>query len=105
MTEGDRWLTAPDGRFGADPLAGRDTLLLSALDQAVVELENARAGHGPLAVRPAVEARTLRHPLSDAVRADLRARLDLGPLPRGGEPTRSTAPETTTTSRPARRSG
>ena len=26
----------------------------------------------------------LKHPLSDAVSADLRARLDLGPLPRGG---------------------
>ena len=33
------WLTAPDGRFGADPIAGRDALLLKSLDQAVAELE------------------------------------------------------------------
>ena len=32
------WLYAPDGRFGADPIAGRDALLVRSLDEAVAEL-------------------------------------------------------------------
>jgi penicillin amidase len=80
------WLTAPDGRFGPDPSAARNALLLKALDQAAGELERRlgpdmdrwRYGHADFKhVR-------LTHPLSDVVRADLRTRLDLGPLPRGG---------------------
>jgi penicillin amidase len=80
------WLTVPDGRFGADPLAGRDALLLQALNRAVSELEK-RSGpemdrwrYGQVAFKHV----HLRHPLSEAVRPDVRAQLDLGPLPRGG---------------------
>src|SRR5262249_2580077 len=80
------WLTAPDGRFGADPVAGRDALLLRSLDRAVGELvrrlgpamDSWRYGQARL---KHVE---IRHPLSDAVGPELRARLDVGPLPRGG---------------------
>jgi penicillin amidase len=80
------WLTAPDGRFGADPIAARDALLLRSLDRAVVELErrlgpdlnNWRYGQGRL------KHVLLKHPLSDAVNTQLRAKLDLGPIPRGG---------------------
>ena len=32
------WLEAPDGRFGADPIAGRNALLAKSLDEAVAEL-------------------------------------------------------------------
>ncbi len=80
------WLTAPDGRFGADPVAGRDALLLKALGQAMTELERRlgpdleRWRYGQVALKHVL----LKHPLSDAVGPDLRARLDLGPLPRGG---------------------
>lgn len=32
------WLHAPDGRFGENPIAGRDRVLTSSLEQAAVEL-------------------------------------------------------------------
>ncbi len=69
-----------------DPVAGRDNVLLGALADAVAELTD-RLG-------PNVEAwrygqadykhALLRHPLSPAVSKALRARLDVGPAPRGG---------------------
>ena len=80
------WLTAPDGRFGAEPVDGRDDLLLKALGQAMTELER-RLGPDPERWRygqAGLKHVLLKHPLSDAVQPDLRARLDLGPLPRGG---------------------
>ncbi len=82
-----RRLVAPEADvFGADPVAGRDALLLGALDRAVDELgrrlgpEMDRWRYG----QPALKHATLRHPLGEAVEPGLRARLDLGPLPRGG---------------------
>ena len=57
-----------------------------ALDQAVSELEHrlgpdmSRWKYGQAALKHV----HLKHPLSGAVRMDLQARLDLGPLPRGG---------------------
>ena len=80
------WLTAPDGRFGPDPIAGRDAILLKSLNQAVSELERRRGPdkdhwrYGQAAFKHI----RLEHPLSDAVTPELQARLDLGPLPRGG---------------------
>jgi penicillin amidase len=38
MTKIIRWLHAPDGRFGADPIAGRDAMLTKSLEEAVAEL-------------------------------------------------------------------
>ena len=81
-----RWLTSPDGRFGTDPLAGRDDLLRQALDLALADLERRlgsdmdRWNYG----QDRLKHIALVHPLSEAVKPDLRARLDLGPLPRGG---------------------
>lgn len=81
-----QWLTVPDGRFGADPIAGRDTLLLTALDRAVADLEKRlgadmdRWRYGQAGLKHV----QLKHPLSAAVTGELRGRLDLGPLPRGG---------------------
>ena len=81
------WLTTPDSRFGADPIAGRDA--------AAAPISRLR----PYPSSSAAWARTrnrwrygqdafkhirLKHPLSDAVTAEVQARLDLGPLPRGG---------------------
>ena len=79
------WLTAPDGRFGADPIAGRDALVLKALDQAVAGLEQRlgpdmnRWQYGQAKLKHVL----LKHPLSDAVGEDLRARLDLEPAASG----------------------
>lgn len=80
------WLTVPDGRFGPDPTAGRDALLLRALGGAVDELQG-RLGPDMSGWRygqAGLKHVRIRHPLSDAVHDDLRARLDPGPLPRGG---------------------
>jgi penicillin amidase len=80
------WLTSPDGRFGADPIAGRDALLLKALAQALSELDR-RLGPDRNRWRYGQEAFKhirLKHPLSDAVTPELRSRLDLAALPRGG---------------------
>jgi penicillin G amidase len=81
-----QWLTRPDSRFGADPVGGRDALLLQSLTQALSELER-RLGPDRNRWRYGQEAFKhirLKHPLSDAVTAELQTRLDLGPLPRGG---------------------
>ena len=80
------WLAAPDGRFGADPLTGRDDLLVRSLSAAVRDLD-VRLGpdmthwqYGQEGYKHAL----IRHPLSAAVDAGTRARLDVGPVPRGG---------------------
>jgi penicillin amidase len=80
------WLTAPDGRFGPDPITARDALLLQSLDRALAELGR-RLGpemNGWRYGQDRLKHVLLKHPLSDAVHAELRAKLDLGPLPRGG---------------------
>lgn len=79
------WMEAPDGRFGLDPIAGRDALLIQSLEQAVAELSK-RLG-------PDIEnwhlgayhyARILS-PLSTALRPDLEEKFDVGHSPRGGD--------------------
>ncbi len=80
------WLVSPDGRFGTDPVAGRDALLMTSLDDAVAELTR-RFGPDPAAwVYGQSEYKhiRLRHPLSRAVNDRWRDRLEVGPLPRGG---------------------
>jgi penicillin amidase len=81
------WLHAPDGRFGPNPTAGRDALLVRSMDEAVAELTR-RFGSDIQAWKYG-QARyhhaRLRHPLSSVVNAATRARLEVGPLPRGGD--------------------
>lgn len=80
-------LYAPDGRFGADPIAGRDALVARSLDEAVDELtrrfgpDQTRWKYGQAAFHHAL----IRHPLSAVVNAETRARLEVGPAPRGGD--------------------
>ena len=80
------WLYAPDGRFGADPTAGRDALVVRSLDEAVAELgkrfgpDMAKWQWGQEGYHHAL----IRHPLAGAVNDATRARLNVGPLPRGG---------------------
>ena len=82
-------LAAPDARLGADPVAGRDALLARSLEEAVAELRT-RLGPDPGGWRYG-QARfkhvLLRHPLGAAVDSATRARLEVGPLPRGGSAT------------------
>ena len=80
-------LLSPDGRFGADPLAGRDALVAKSLDEAVAELTK-RFGADMQAWKYGQEKyhhALLAHPLSDVVNAATRAKLGVGPLPRGGD--------------------
>jgi penicillin G amidase len=80
------WLSAPDGRFGADPTAGRDELVARSLREAVAELTNKLGGDmnawqwGQEKYHHAL----IRHPLAD-LKPDLRATLNVGPRPRGGD--------------------
>jgi penicillin amidase len=83
------WLTAPDAKFGADPVAGRDALVRAALDAAVTDLA-ARFGPDTSGWRWGQERMhhaTIRHPLSGAVSAEVRRQLEVGPAPRGGDGT------------------
>jgi penicillin amidase len=80
-------LHAPDGRFGEHPTRARDALIARSLDEAVAELSK-RFGpdmqdwkYGQERFHHAL----IRHPLSGVVNPETRARLSVGPLPRGGD--------------------
>jgi penicillin amidase len=80
-------LHSPDGRFGTNPTAGRDALVVRSLDEAVAELtkrfgpDMATWQYGQEKYHHAL----LRHPLSDAVNPSMRGKLMVGPHPRGGD--------------------
>jgi penicillin amidase len=81
------WLNAPDGRFGADPQKGRDELLARSLTEAVDELTK-KLGPDMTAWRWGQEKyhhALIRHPLADIAPPDVRAKLNVGPYPRGGD--------------------
>jgi penicillin amidase len=83
------WLHSPDGRFGADPIGGRDFVLVKSMDEAVAELTK-RFGPDMQAWKYGQERyhhALVRHPMADAVNAATRAKLNVGPLPRGGDGT------------------
>jgi penicillin amidase len=87
------WLYAPDGRFGDAPTAARDALVGQSLEQAVAELTR-RFGSDMTAWKYGQERyhhALIRHPLSEAVNSETRARLDAGPVPRGGDGSTVTA--------------
>jgi penicillin amidase len=80
-------LLSPDGRFGADPIADRDALLATSLDEAVAELTK-RFGPDMQAWKYGQDRyhhAQIEHPLSDVVNAATREKLTIGPLPRGGD--------------------
>src|SRR5262245_13672001 len=80
------WLNAPDGRFGADPAKGRDELIARSLSEAVAELTKKLGADtnwkwGQTQYHHAL----IRHPLAEIAPPDVRARLNVGPYPRGGD--------------------
>jgi penicillin G amidase len=81
-----QWLITPDGRFGENPVHARDSLLAHSLEQAVASLEKrfgadtSKWKWGQNEYHHAL----IRHPMSSAVSPALRAKLDVGPAPRGG---------------------
>jgi len=81
------WLNAPDGRFGPKPTDARDALLARSLTEAVAELAQKLGPdmNGWQWGQATYHYALIRHPLSEAVRPDLRKTLDVGPYPRGGD--------------------
>jgi penicillin amidase len=79
-------LVMPDGKFGKDPIAGRDDFLLKNLNKAMEELtkklgkDMTRWQYGQLKFKHVL----IKHPLSNAVNDDWRKKLEVGPAPRGG---------------------
>ncbi|MBT3529569.1 MAG: penicillin acylase family protein [Gammaproteobacteria bacterium] len=79
-------LLAPDGDFGSDPIAGRDQFLIDTLSQGVATLREKLGTniedwvYGQLDYKHVL----LRHPLATAVNDEIRDRLNVGPVPRGG---------------------
>ena len=80
------WIAAPDTRFGANPVLDRNIFLNKAFISAVTDLEkNLGANMTQWQYGQADNKHTyMEHALSDAVNTATRAKLDLGPLPRGG---------------------
>jgi len=79
-------LLAPDGDFGVDPIQGRDEFLIHTLSQGIATL---REKLGPnienwVYGQEEYKHALIRHPLSPALNDELQQRLNVGPLPRGG---------------------
>ena len=85
MTKIIAWLEAPDGRFGPDPIAGRNALLTKSLDQAVTELTERLGPDLEKWKLGAYHHATIPHPLSEAMKPELRSQFDVGAQPRGGD--------------------
>lgn len=80
------WLVAPPGEFGPNPTAARDSVLLAALQGAVDQLTE-RLGRDLASWRYGQERykhALILHQLTAVVNDELRRRLNVGPLPRGG---------------------
>ena len=81
------WLLSPGGEFGDDPTARRDALLARSLQEATAELTR-KLGPDMAGWRYGQDRyhhALIRHPLAGAVNDAMRARLNVGPAPRGGD--------------------
>ncbi len=80
------WLILPDGKFGDDPIKGRNEFLKKSLQQATNNLKGKLGSNmnywsfGQEKYKHIL----LKHPMSNAVKADIRQKLEVGPAPRGG---------------------
>ncbi|MCB0689507.1 MAG: penicillin acylase family protein, partial [Saprospiraceae bacterium] len=83
------FLTFPDGDFGKKPIAGRDSLLIDCLTDAVQDLQSRLGGdmeHWQYG-QPKYKHVMLTHALGNIAGGNLRDQLNVGPLPRGGNGT------------------
>jgi len=78
-------LLAPDGRFGANPIGGRNALLTKSLDEAVAELAKRFGPDIEKWKLGAYHHALIPHPLSPGLRLELQSKFDVGDLPRGGD--------------------
>ena len=79
------WMQAPDGRFGADPISGRDAILVKSLTEAVAELSRRLGDDMEGWKLGAFHYARILSPFSTAVRPDLEEKYDVGHAPRGGD--------------------
>ena len=79
------WLQAPDGRFGPDPIAGRNAILVKSLDEAVADLTRRLGPKMDVWKLGAYHHATIHHLLTGALNAEQRAKFDVGDMPRGGD--------------------
>ncbi len=79
-------LLFPDERFGPDPIAGRDAILHKSFDIAIGQLKQRYGDKMSSWTYGGAHYKyiTLQHPMSRAVTPDIRAKLEVGPAPRGG---------------------
>jgi len=80
------WIIEPDNRFGSNPVQGRDRFLADAFNQGVESLEGTLGEdisnwqYGQEKFKHSYMA----HALGALVKDEIKAKLDIGPLPRGG---------------------
>ncbi|MFO1246681.1 MAG: penicillin acylase family protein [Alphaproteobacteria bacterium] len=78
-------LTAPDGSYGADPIAGRNAVLVKSLEQACADLTARLGADMEKWNLGAYHYARIIHPMAAALRPDLAEKFDVGHLPRGGD--------------------
>lgn len=80
------WLVFPDGHFGKNPIQTRNDILTKSLKETVYNLgqkfgkDMSKWNYGQVDYKHVL----IKHPLSNAVKEDVRKTLDVGPAPRGG---------------------
>jgi len=79
------WMYSPDGRFGADPIAGRNALLSKSLEEAVAELSQRFGPDTDKWKLGAYHYARILSPMTEAVKSDLQEKFDVGHFPRGGD--------------------
>lgn len=79
------WLEAPDGRFGSDPLSGRDAVLSKSLNEAAAELTRRLGPEQDKWKLGAYHHALIPHFMTAGLSPDQRAKFDVGTLPRGGD--------------------
>jgi len=79
------WMQAPDGRFGSDPIAGRDAVLVKSLSDAVADLTGRLGPDMQNWKLGAYHYARIRSPFSGALTPELEAQYDVGHAPRGGD--------------------
>lgn len=80
-------ISPPADIFGPEPAKKRNAILLASLGEAVRQLRERLGPDGQkwFYGQERFHHALLRHPLSSVLKPDWRQRLDIGPLPRGGD--------------------
>ncbi len=79
-----RWLERPADHFGANPATSRDRLLVSTLAAAYAELERLQGSDPASWQWGRLHHNLSEHPFAAAVDESLRAKINVGPIPKDG---------------------